>query len=192
MNLNNIDLVISYLFWKKIKPPLLSLPKIGAINFHPAPLPDYKGLGGYNAAILDQRKDYGVTAHFMNEKIDEGTIINKKMFNIDKENETAFSLELKSQVVMFKLFKEVIDNATNPDYLLKKTNTDTNNQGIYINKKMFEEMKIIHHTDSKEEIDRKIRAFWFPPYEGAKLKIGNEFYTLLNNNVLSDVAKVLH
>jgi hypothetical protein len=52
----NVDLVISYLFWKKIRKPLIELGLKGCINLHPAPLPDYKSRAGYNTAILDQRK----------------------------------------------------------------------------------------------------------------------------------------
>src|SRR3989344_6783565 len=39
---NKVDLVISYLYSKRIKNPLIKLGKAGCINFHPAPLPDYK------------------------------------------------------------------------------------------------------------------------------------------------------
>ena len=62
---SDIDLVISYLFWRKIKQPLIDIAKFGCINFHPAPLPDYKGRAGYNTAILDERKKYGVSVHFI-------------------------------------------------------------------------------------------------------------------------------
>lgn len=42
------DLVVSYLFWRKIRKPLIVRPKYRCINFHPAILPDYRGLAGYN------------------------------------------------------------------------------------------------------------------------------------------------
>lgn len=37
---DGIDLVVSYLYWRKIKKPLIDLPRFGCINFHPAILPD--------------------------------------------------------------------------------------------------------------------------------------------------------
>ncbi|MBT2758412.1 hypothetical protein J7E71_21310 [Mesobacillus foraminis] len=187
--LNNVDLVISYLFWMKVKEPLLSLGKLGAINFHPAPLPEYKGLGGYNAAILDNKTEYGVTAHFMNELIDEGPIIKCKRFNIDQINETAFSLERKSQEAMFELFKEVISDFENDMVLVEETPKE---KGVYINRTKFEEMKLINPNDPTEIIERKIRAFWFPPFEGAKLKVGEKYYTLIDNNLLKEISHRLN
>ena len=44
---------ISFLFWKRIREPLLSLGRVGCLNFHPAPLPDMRGVGGYNVAVLE-------------------------------------------------------------------------------------------------------------------------------------------
>jgi methionyl-tRNA formyltransferase len=191
INIKSIDLVISYLFWKRIKKPLLSLPNICAINFHPAPLPDYKGLGGYNAAILDGRTNYGVTAHIMNEKIDEGFIIKKRMFEIDIDYETALSLEKKSQKEMYELFKEVIDDLGKINSL-SKLQMNSVDEGIYINRDQFEMMKIILPSDTQEVIDRKIRAFWFPPYEGAKVKIGEKYYTLIDSKILNELKNSLH
>src|SRR5437879_3588549 len=46
--LKGLDLVLSFLFWKKIRTPLVQLPRIGCFNFHPAPLPDFRGRRGYN------------------------------------------------------------------------------------------------------------------------------------------------
>src|SRR3989339_646847 len=97
----NIDLVVSYLYWRRIKQPLIDLPRYGCINFHPAPLPDYKGRAGYNTAILDGRKKYGVSAHYItDERFDAGPIIKVTEFPID-ENENAYTLEEKSQKQLF-------------------------------------------------------------------------------------------
>src|SRR5262245_16459653 len=50
--LDGADVVISFLYWRLIREPLVSLGRIGCLNFHPAPLPDFRGVGGYNLAIL--------------------------------------------------------------------------------------------------------------------------------------------
>src|SRR3989344_1879033 len=106
----DVDLVISYLFWKRMKNGLIKLPKWGCVNFHPAPLPDYKGRAGYNTAILDQRPEFGVSAHYIDsEDFDSGPIIKVLKFSIDPEVETAFSLERTSQIKLYDLFREVVD-----------------------------------------------------------------------------------
>src|SRR5215216_2330762 len=60
-----VDVVVSFLFWKRIREPLLSLGAIGCLNFHPAPLPDMRGLAGYNIAVLEAMSEWGVSCHFV-------------------------------------------------------------------------------------------------------------------------------
>jgi len=50
--LEGLDLVLSFLFSKRTHAPLIELPRLGCLNFHPAPLPDLRGVGSYNVAIL--------------------------------------------------------------------------------------------------------------------------------------------
>ena len=83
-----VDLVISYLYWKKIKEPLISSPRLGCINFHPAILPDWKGMAGYNIAILNKLKEWGATAHYVDHDIDTGEIIRVFRFSFDYRLET--------------------------------------------------------------------------------------------------------
>lgn len=58
-----------------IKERLLSLPNIGIINIHPGKLPNYRGPVPMFWALYLGAKDIGVTAHFMDDKIDNGEII---------------------------------------------------------------------------------------------------------------------
>ena len=104
-----IDLVISYLYPKKIKEKLIQLPKIGCINFHPAPLPEFRGVSPYCFGILEDLPYWGVTCHFIDKEFDSGDIIKVKKFDVDLKKETSFSLEQKSQKHLFELFKNIIN-----------------------------------------------------------------------------------
>ncbi|NTU21785.1 hypothetical protein HPY28_15775 [Brevibacillus sp. HB1.2] len=183
------DLIISYLFWEKIKEPLLSLAKIGCINFHPGPLPDLRGFGVYAFAILKGLKEYGVSAHYVNEEIDTGDIISIKKFPIEIE-ETAFSLEKKSQKVMFELFKETIGMFCSEKSITR--HKQEINSGEYFSRKVFESLKRIQSSDDLETINKKIRAFWYPPYQGAYIEIEGKKMTLVNEEVIREVAEILH
>ncbi len=110
-SLSEIDLVLSFLFWKRIHPPLIELPRLGCLNFHPAPLPDIRGLGGYNIAVLEDFPEWGVSAHFVDEEFDTGDLIRVDRFPIDREGETALSLDIRSQDHLLALFRDVIDMA---------------------------------------------------------------------------------
>ena len=41
----------------------------------------------------------------------------------------------------------------------------------------------LNHLED-EDLDLKIRAFWFPPYDGAGFEIHGKFYTLVNKEIL--------
>jgi len=185
-SLENIDLVISLGFWKRIKKPLIELPRIGCINFHPAPLPDFRGMGGtYNFAIYEGLPYWGVSAHFVDESFDTGDLIKVLKFNIDPEKETAFSLRQKSHEFLIRLFKEVIDLVCETDTLPRIPQ----GEGRYVSKQDFEKLRKINPFDTLEEINRKIRALWCPPFGGAFIKIRGEEFTLVNERILKEIGE---
>ena len=59
---------------------------IAAINFHPAP-PDYPGSGCVNFALYDEVSEYGVTAHIMNERVDNGKILEVRRFPVTQDDD---------------------------------------------------------------------------------------------------------
>lgn len=187
--IRNIDLVVSYLYWKRVLMPLINLPRLGCLNFHPAILPDYKSRAGYNTAILEKKEEFGATAHFIDsEKFDAGPIIKVAKFPIDHETETAFSLERKTQNIMFDLFKNVITLFMGGEQI----RTTENSGGLYLTSQQLEAMKIVDITkESPEDIDRKVRAFFFPPYHGAKIIMGDKEFTLVNSDILRILAKIM-
>jgi methionyl-tRNA formyltransferase len=177
---HNIDLVISYLFWRKIKEPLISSPKYGCINFHPAILPDWRGTAGYNIAILNKLSEWGATAHYIDNEIDTGNIIRTFKFNFDYRIETAESLERKTQEIQVELYKSILLDVLSKGNLpsLKQEK----HQGRYISRAEMEEMKRINLNE--DDIDLKIQSFWFPPYTGAYIEINEKKYTLINEFIL--------
>lgn len=178
----HFDLGISVLYWRKLKEEFLSIPSKGVINFHPAPLPEYKGTGGYNLAILEARTTWGVSAHYMDGDIDTGGIIEVSNFDIDKNSESVVSLEKMSMLELENLAKKITIKALNEEYLLSSIE---NKGGRYVSRTEMESMKEITPND---DVDRKIRAFWFPPYDGAFLVIKNKKYTLVNREILEAMA----
>ncbi len=176
----DFDLVVSYVFWRILKKPLIETPKLGIINFHPAPLPDLRGTGGFNIAILEHQKEFGVTAHYLDEGIDTGPIIEVDRFEINPYEETAQSLEKKSHDRMVKLFKKTLERITKQGVLPSIPMKG----GRYLSRKEMEEMKRINPGD---DVDTKIRAFWFPPYDGAYVELDGKRYTLVNRKILEEL-----
>ncbi len=178
----DVDVAVSVVFWRIIRSPLLGLPSRGIVNFHPAPLPAYKGTAGYNLAILDALDRWAVTAHYINEGVDTGPIIDAFDFSIDPEEETVVSLEAKSQSFLLALYKKTLRRLGAQAEPLPAT---PNEGGRYVSRTEMEALKKVQPGD---DIDRKIRAFWFPPYRGAYVEIDGAAYTLVNDGLLHQLA----
>ncbi len=184
-NFGEIDLIISYLYPKKIKEKLIELPKIGCINFHPAPLPEFRGVSPYCFGILEEFPYWGVTCHFIDKEFDSGDIIKVNKFDVDLKKETSFSLEQKSQIHLLELFKNIIKIIFEEKNLPREKQHD----GKYFSQKDFERLRQINENDSEEVISKKIRAFWYPPFPGAYIKIQNKEYTVINDDMLKKITK---
>jgi methionyl-tRNA formyltransferase len=177
----DIDIVISFLFWKRIREPLLSLGRIGCLNFHPAPLPDLRGLGGYNVAILEALPEWGVSCHFVDESFDTGDLVEVVRFPIDQHAETAFSLDLRSQERLLELFQRVMARALAGEELPREPQGD----GRYVDRAEFESLRLVRPGD---DLERKLRAFWYPPHPGAVLEVDGRRLTLVDEALLAEVA----
>ncbi len=186
-SIGKVDLVLSYLFWRKIKAPLIDAATIGCLNFHPAPLPDFRGLGGYNVAIYEKLPEWGVSAHFVDETFDTGDVIEVRRFAIDADHETAFSLEGRSQQQLLEQFKDVVDAVLKGNQLSRKP--QAGGKSRYITREEFEQLRKISPTDTAADVDRKIRAFWYPPFGGAAVMVNGREFTLVNEALLSDIAR---
>lgn len=182
-----IDLVVSYLYWRRIRKPLIEGPNYGCINFHPAILPDWKGCGGYNIAILNKLPQWGVTAHYVDETIDTGKIIRVNKFDFDYKSATAQSLEKITQDELVKLYQQIVLEVKEKGKL--ETLDLDNSKGTYISRNQMNEMKKITENDlESEDLDVKVRAFWFPPYDGAYIEKNGKKYTLVDKEILDTLV----
>jgi len=177
----DVDVVVSFLFWNLIREPLISLGRIGCLNFHPAPLPDFRGVGGYNVAILDGLASWGVSCHFVDEHFDTGDVVAVERFPIDQAAETAFSLDLKSQDHLLALFERVMRHVLDGDELPRRPQ----GEGRYVSRAEFEELRVARPGD---DLLRKLRAFWYPPWPGAVLDLDGRRLSLVDESLLGDVA----
>ena len=75
------------------------------INIHPSILPKYKGLNTYARMLKNKEVKAGCTVHYVNEKLDNGKIIIKKMFYISSEDDERL-LKQKTQRLEYKAFPE--------------------------------------------------------------------------------------
>ncbi len=176
-----VDVVISFLYWRRIREPLISLGAIGCLNFHPAPLPDFRGLGGYNVAILEGLAEWGVSAHFVDASFDTGDLVEVERFAFDRDSATAFSLDLMSQEHLLALFRRTMGRLLDGEELPRSAQ----GAGRYVSREDFERMRRVRPGD---DLERKLRAFWYPPHPGALLEVDGRELTVVDEGLLAETA----
>jgi methionyl-tRNA formyltransferase len=81
------DLFVSMSFNQILRKQILSIPLKGFINCHAGALPFYRGRNILNWVLINDEKEFGVTAHYIDEGIDTGDIIlQKKSLITDEDN----------------------------------------------------------------------------------------------------------
>jgi len=108
VSLEKFDLGVSYCYPRKILHPLLTTPKKGFVNYHPGPLPKYKGPTELENAIKNKETHWGVTVHYMDENYDTGQIIKIKQIKLHESPTSEQELGAVSHYFLFELFKETI------------------------------------------------------------------------------------
>jgi methionyl-tRNA formyltransferase len=88
--------------------------KLGVVNIHGAPLPEWRGAGTLNWAIVKGATKTGVTIHIMDENLDSGDIIDMIEYPINYEDNVS-----DVQKRMFQKTVELLDRCWEP-YLNSK------------------------------------------------------------------------
>jgi methionyl-tRNA formyltransferase len=131
-------------------------------------------------AILEGLSSWGVSCHFVDEDFDTGDLVEVDRFEIDPV-ETAFSLDLKSQERLFAMFCRVVERLLAGEPLPRTPQ----GEGRYVTRAEFEELRVVRPGD---DLERKLRAFWYPPWPGAVLELDGRRLTLVDERLLADVA----
>lgn len=86
----------------------------GIINFHPGLIPETRGLDSALWALY-YGLPLGVTAHFIDERVDAGRIIQKREINIAKDD-TFYDINEKLYDLQLKMLPDVIELAISQDF----------------------------------------------------------------------------
>ena len=94
-------------YMKIISNSLIQKYKNKIINIHPSLLPKFKGLNTFEKILKKRERKTGCTVHYVTERLDDGNIILKKFFYINK-NDNIGSLKEKTQRLEYSAFSEAI------------------------------------------------------------------------------------
>lgn len=167
--LNGIGYDIGISFMYQYKVPKEQLTKTW-FNFHPAPLPEYKGRNLCYHAIMNGAKSFGATVHYMDENFDTGGIIEAFDFPIDP-SWTAQDLHdkvMEESRRLFKRFFPMIIQGYNFGY--------THNEGgRYYKKEPIED-----YIGLNDYQDRRVRAITYGDFY-PKIDIGGVAYKIVRD-----------
>lgn len=152
----NPDLIITAAYGQILPKEIVDYPAYGAVNIHASLLPKYKGASPIRQVILNNEKETGLTAIFMNEKIDEGDILYQQKVKIDEE-ETFSSL--------YQKLLDIIPEFTCKTLELIKSNEKGRPQekvDSYSGKITIKD-GFINWDNDCDDVDRIIRAFASKP-----------------------------
>lgn len=185
-----VDFVISYMFRRLVTAPVRALASRGALNFHAGSLPEFAGWAFYNVAILENASSYGCTCHYMDDGFDTGPLLRVRRFPIEPSNETAVSLERRAQAEMVRLFGEFCQLAESGAALPREQQDPRRHR--YLDRAQFDALKQIPQNADDEMIQRYARAFWYPPYRGATVKLGDRTVEVVPALAREQLGSLLH
>jgi len=80
------DLIVTAAFGQILPKELLDAPKLGCINVHASLLPELRGGAPIHYAILEGKKETGITIMYMAEKLDAGDILTQVVVPITEDD----------------------------------------------------------------------------------------------------------
>ena len=107
LKFNNIRLICLAGFLKILSKEFIKSFKGKIINIHPSLLPKYKGLNTHYRVLENNEKFTGCSVHFVNEKLDGGSIILQKKIKIFKKDNVK-SLKMRVLKEEYKLYPKSI------------------------------------------------------------------------------------
>lgn len=101
------DLIITAAYGQILPKKLLEAPPFGCINVHASILPELRGGAPIHYAILEGKKETGITIMYMDEKLDAGDILTQEKITIEQSDDVG-TLHQKLSILGAKLLKETL------------------------------------------------------------------------------------
>lgn len=152
------------------------------LNSHGAPLPEYKGGGGFSWRILQGDKRGAVLIHQIDESIDEGPVLFREEFKFPKEVELPVEYEkyqlAKEIELVLPWFKKILTGNISIRELEKRTSKES-----YFPRLSTDHHSFIDWSMGVDECKRFIQAF-STPYRGAQTFVLGRKVRILNCKVI--------
>lgn len=162
------DIIVSASYRKKLPSSILGLCP-DSINFHPSLLPKHRGCWSGFWAIFEGDAETGVTCHRMLEEFDEGAILHQERVPI-LPIDTSVSLYKRLLPVTAACARHVLGLYFAGG--LPTGREQTGSASYHFRMLPFD--GIIQPEWPADQVDRFIRAMYFPPFDGAAVLINGQ------------------
>jgi len=156
-----VDLVLNVYSLYIVPDGLLRVPRLGAFNLHPGPLPRYAGLNAPSWAIYRGEDQYGVTVHKIDPGIDTGPIVFQETFPIEPED-TGLTLSLRCIQTGLPLLQRLLEVADRGGEAIPLARQDLKRRE-YFGKEVPEAGRL-RWTETARRIHDFVRACDFQPF----------------------------
>ena len=179
----NPDYIFSISFPFLIPEEVLSFGLTKFINFHPGPLPQYRGAMPIFEVLRNQEKETAVSVHYMNSKFDEGELLFKDSVSIET-NDTYGKLAMR----LSNHTAQVALNLANMLQFASKipSNKQDENEAYYYEKPELNDTMINWKRMSADEIIALINAC-NPWHVGADTFFDGEQIKIVNASKLDEI-----
>jgi len=105
----DIDVLLSVNVYQRMHEPLLSLPKITALNNHFGLLPKYRGMAPYVWALANGEKEIGLSVHHMLLEFDRGRLVRQERMPL-RAKDSAMGVYLRGCLIARKMISDAVAN----------------------------------------------------------------------------------
>lgn len=165
------DLIVTAAYGQLLPKEVLDYPPFGCVNVHASLLPELRGGAPIHYAILQGKKETGITIMYMAEKLDAGDIISQKAISIGSQDHVG-TLHDRLSVVGANLLIETLPSvfARTNERIVQKEAEATFAPNIT------REQERINWHESSEAVYNQIRGLhpWpvaYSMFEGKRMKI---------------------
>lgn len=165
------DIFVVAAFGQILSKEILDMPRFGCVNIHASLLPKYRGAAPIQWAVIDGEEETGVTIQQMNEGVDTGDILSRKIIKLDKK-ETGASLFDKLAVCGAELIVTTLEEIEKGAIVPEKQDEAKATHA----KKLHKEIGRLDFSQDAVVLERKIRGLnsWpsaYTHFKGKTLKI---------------------
>ena len=159
----SVDWLLSVANLSVIPDAVLAMAARGAVNFHDGPLPRHAGLNAPVWAILGGEAQHGITWHLMAGGVDEGDILEQRLFDI-APNDTALTLNTRCFEAGMESFPALV---TQLETSLRRVAQDLSQRSLHLRHDRPAAMGRIDFAQAAEAVVRLVRAldhgrYWNP------------------------------